>query len=42
MRNGQQFYITCNVVIFVSRYNFQPIQRYKALSAEEADEEFGR
>uniref|UniRef100_A0A2A4ITP0 Transcription initiation factor IIF subunit alpha n=1 Tax=Heliothis virescens TaxID=7102 RepID=A0A2A4ITP0_HELVI len=23
-------------------YNFQPIQRYKALSAEEADEEFGR
>lgn len=23
-------------------YNFQPIQRYKALSAEEAEEEFGR
>lgn len=23
-------------------YNFHPIQRYKALSAEEAEEEFGR
>jgi transcription initiation factor TFIIF subunit alpha len=23
-------------------YNFQPIQRYKALTAEEAEEEFGR
>lgn len=23
-------------------YNFQPVQRYKALSAEEAEEEFGR
>lgn len=23
-------------------YNFTPIQRYKALSAEEAEEEFGR
>lgn len=23
-------------------YNFQPIQRYKALSAEEAEQEFGR
>lgn len=23
-------------------YKFQPIQRYKALSAEEAEEEFGR
>lgn len=24
------------------RYNFQPIQRYKALSAEEAEQEFSR
>lgn len=23
-------------------YNFAPIQRYKALSAEEAEEEFGK
>jgi transcription initiation factor TFIIF subunit alpha len=23
-------------------YNFQPIQRYKSLTAEEAEEEFGR
>jgi transcription initiation factor TFIIF subunit alpha len=23
-------------------YNFQPIQRYKSLSAEEAEEQFGR
>lgn len=23
-------------------YNFQPMQRYKTLSAEEAEEEFGR
>lgn len=29
-------------VSFLYRYNFQPIQRYKALSAEEAEEEFNR
>lgn len=28
--------------ILMHRYNFQPIQRYKALSAEEAEQEFGR
>lgn len=27
---------------FTYRYNFQPIQRYKALSAEEAEQEFSR
>lgn len=26
----------------IIRYNFQPIQRYKALSAEEAEQEFSR
>lgn len=26
----------------IYRYNFQPIQRYKALSAEEAEQEFSR
>lgn len=26
----------------IYRYNFQPIQRYKSLSAEEAEHEFGR
>lgn len=29
-------------VTFTYRYNFQPIQRYKALSAEEAEQEFSR
>lgn len=28
--------------MFTHRYNFQPIQRYKALSAEEAEQEFSR
>lgn len=28
--------------LFVNRYKFQPIQRYKALSAEEAEQEFGK
>lgn len=30
------------VMFCIYRYNFQPIQRYKALSAEEAEHEFGR
>lgn len=29
-------------LISTNRYNFQPIQRYKALSAEEAEQEFSR
>lgn len=31
-----------NKINFLCRYNFQPIQRYKALSAEEAEQEFSR
>lgn len=29
-------------ILNVCRYKFQPIQRYKALSAEEAEEEFNK
>lgn len=29
-------------VFLTLRYKFQPIQRYKALSAEEAEQEFGK
>lgn len=31
-----------NVVFYIFRYKFQPIQRYKALSAEEAEQEFSK
>lgn len=45
-----RYYLIINYIIIkevlnltpAHRYNFQPIQRYKALSAEEAEQEFSR
>lgn len=35
-------FFSCGVLKILFRYKFQPIQRYKALSAEEAEQEFSK